>query len=446
MKGKRIFSLLTVLALLASLLTVSAFAAESKTLTLREDWRLTEDLDLAVPAGTTLTIDGNGHHIYELGGMLKNSGAGDVTFVNGTILYPIGASESCTTATSNALMAERKTGSSTGGGTSTGGGGGGGGSTASSTTTTETVTNPDGSTTTTVTDKTTGTVTETTKYTDGSTTTTVTANGQVTTQVKLSQAALDAAQASGSSVTLPMPAVAASSSAAGAPSVTVDLPGAASAQVEIPVSNLTPGTVAVLVAADGTERVIKTTLATENGIAVTLSDGDTVKVVDNTKTFSDVPSGYWGADEIAFAASRELFQGTGDTTFAPEVPMSRAMMLTVLARYNGVDTSKGSTWYEAGAAWAVETGISDGTNLDGALTREQLALMLYRYAGEPAAAGSLSAFGDAENVSSWAVQAMVWATENGLINGVGGDLLNPQGQATRAQVAAILARFVTLVN
>ena len=438
MKGKRIFSLLLVLAMLASLLTVPAFAAETKTLTLREDWRLTQDLDLAVPAGTTLTIDGNGHHIYELGGMLKNSGAGDVVFADGTILYPIGASESCTTETSNALMAARKTG----GGSSTGGGGGGG---SSSSTTTETVTNPDGSTTTTVTDKTTGTVTETTKYTDGSTTTTVTANGQVTTQVKLSQAALDAAQASGSSVTLPMPAVAASSSAAGAPSVTVDLPGAASAQVEIPVSNLTPGTVAVLVAADGTERVIKTTLATENGIAVTLSDGDTVKVVDNTKTFSDVPSGYWGADEIAFAASRELFQGTGDTTFAPEVPMSRAMMLTVLARYNGVDTSKGSTWYEAGAAWAVETGISDGTNLDGALTREQLALMLYRYAGEPAA-GSLSAFGDAENVSSWAVQAMVWATENGLINGVGGDLLNPQGQATRAQVAAILARFVTLVN
>lgn len=439
MKGKRIFSLLTVLAMLASLLTVPAFAAESKTLTLREDWRLTQDLDLAVPAGTTLTIDGGGrYYIYELGGMLKNSGAGDVVFADGTILYPIGASESCTTETSNALMAARKTG----GGSSTGGGGGGG---SSSSTTTETVTNPDGSTTTTVTDKTTGTVTETTKYTDGSTTTTVTANGQVTTQVKLSQAALDAAQASGSSVTLPMPAVAASSSAAGAPSVTVDLPGAASAQVEIPVSNLTPGTVAVLVAADGTERVIKTTLATENGIAVTLSDGDTVKVVDNTKTFADVPSGYWGADEIAFAASRELFQGTGDTTFAPEVPMSRAMMLTVLARYNGVDTSKGSTWYEAGAAWAVETGISDGTNLDGALTREQLALMLYRYAGEPAA-GSLSAFGDAENVSSWAVQAMVWATENGLINGVGGDLLNPQGQATRAQVAAILARFVTLVN
>ena len=211
-------------------------------------------------------------------------------------------------------------------------------------------------------------------------------------------------------------------------------------------AGVTAGTVAVLVTADGTERVIKTTLATENGIAVTLSDGDTVKVVDNTKTFSDVPSGYWGADEIAFAASRELFQGTGDTTFAPEVPMSRAMMLTVLARYNGVDTSKGSTWYEAGAAWAVETGVSDGTNLDGALTREQLALMLYRYAGEPAAGGSLSAFDDAGNVSSWAAQAMVWATENGLINGVGGDLLNPQGQATRAQVAAILARFVTLVN
>ena len=462
MKGKRIFSLLTVLALLASLLTVSASAAEDKTLTLREDWRLTQDLDLAVPAGTTLTIQGNGHHIYEMGGMLKNSGAGDVIFADGTILYPVGVSESCTTETSNALMAARKTGGSTGGG-STGGGGGGG--SASSSTTTETVTNPDGSTTTTVTDKTTGTVTETTKYTDGSTqvvetekdgtaktivtrkdgsssTTVVSADGQVAADVKLPAAVVEEAVASSQTVALPMASVTASVSPVTAPTVTVELPENIAAQVEIPVSNVTPGTVAVLVKADGTEEVIKTSLTTEQGVAVKLSDGDTVKIVDKTKSFSDVPSGYWGADAVAFVASREIFTGTSDTAFAPETTMSRAMIVTVLARLEGVDTSAGEIWYEAGRNWAVENGISDGTNMEQGLTREQLALMLYRYAGQPVAGGDLSGFADGDSVSSWASYAMAWAVNAGLISGVGGDTLNPQGEATRAQVAAIFQRFI----
>ena len=462
MKGKRIFSLLTVLALLASLLTVSASAAEDKTLTLREDWWLTQDLDLAVPAGTTLTIQGNGHHIYEMGGMLKNSGAGDVIFADGTILYPVGVSESCTTETSNALMAARKTGGSTGGG-STGGGGGGG--SASSSTTTETVTNPDGSTTTTVTDKTTGTVTETTEYTDGSTqvvetkkdgtaktivtrkdgsssTTVVSADGQVAADVKLSAAVVEEAVASSQTVALPMASVTASVSPVTAPTVTVELPENIAAQVEIPVSNVTPGTVAVLVKADGTEEVIKTSLTTEQGVAVKLSDGDTVKIVDKTKSFSDVPSGYWGADAVAFVASREIFTGTSDTAFAPETTMSRAMIVTVLARLEGVDTSAGEIWYEAGRNWAVENGISDGTNMEQGLTREQLALMLYRYAGQPVAGGDLSGFADGDSVSSWASYAMAWAVNAGLISGVGGDTLNPQGEATRAQVAAIFQRFI----
>lgn len=462
MKGKRIFSLLTVLALLASLLTVSASAAEDKTLTLREDWRLTQDLDLAVPAGTTLTIQGNGHHIYEMGGMLKNSGAGDVIFADGTILYPVGVSESCTTETSNALMAARKTGGSTGGG-STGGGGGGG--SASSSTTTETVTNPDGSTTTTVTDKTTGTVTETTEYTDGSTqvvetkkdgtaktivtrkdgsssTTVVSADGQVAADVKLPAAVVEEAVASSQTVALPMASVTASVSPVTAPTVTVELPENIAAQVEIPVSNVTPGTVAVLVKADGTEEVIKTSLTTEQGVAVKLSDGDTVKIVDKTKSFSDVPSGYWGADAVAFVASREIFTGTSDTAFAPETTMSRAMIVTVLARLEGVDTSAGEIWYEAGRNWAVENGISDGTNMEQGLTREQMALMLYRYAGQPVAGGDLSGFADGDSVSSWASYAMAWAVNTGLISGVGGDTLNPQGEATRAQVAAIFQRFI----
>ena len=372
---------------------------------------------------------------------------------------------------------------STGGGSS--GGGGGGGTT--SNTTTETVTNPDGSTTTTTTNKTTGTVTETTKYTDGSTqvvetkkdgtvtttntdkdgnktatvenpdgttettvtrkdgsgsTTTVSAGGQVAAEVKLPAAVVEEAAANRQAVTLPMAPVAASATPATAPTVTVELPADTAAQVEIPVSNVTPGTVAVLVKADGTEEVIKTSLTTERGVTVKLSDGDTVKIVDNTKSFSDVPDGYWGADAVAFAASRELFTGTSDTTFAPETTMSRAMIVTVLARFEGVDTSGGETWYEAGRQWAMENGISDGTNMEQGLTREQLALMLYRYAGQPSAGGDLSGFADGDSVSSWASYAMAWAVNEGLISGVGGDTLNSQGEATRVQVAAIFQRFI----
>ncbi|WP_125116614.1 beta strand repeat-containing protein [Agathobaculum sp. Marseille-P7918] len=363
---------------------------------------------------------------------------------------------------------------------------GGGGSSSGSGNKTETTTNPDGSTTTTVTSSN-GTVTETTKFPDGSkevvetkkdgtvtTTTTDTAgnktqvventdgsskttvdnkdgsgsvtvvdeNGQVVSEATLSQSAVAAAQEKGEAVTLPMPEVPVTTDRENAPTVTVDLPSGTSAKVEIPVADVTPGTVAVIVKADGTEEVIKTSLTTENGVAVTLSDGDTVKVVDNSKTFDDVSDNYWGAEAVAFASSRELFAGTSATTFAPDTAMTRAMIVTVLARFEGVDTTTGSTWYEAGQQWAVQNGVSDGTNMDQGLSREQLATMLWRYAGSPSVSNSLSGYTDAGTVSSYAQQAMAWCVEQGIIGGTTTTTLSPQGPATRAQVATILMRYI----
>ena len=92
--------------------------------------------------------------------------------------------------------------------------------------------------------------------------------------------------------------------------------------------------------------------------------------------------------------------------------------------------------------WAVETGISDGSNMSGTVTRQQMAAMLYRYAGSPAVTDSLSGFPDAADVSDYAVDAMTWAVENGLITGMTDGTLNPYGWATRAQVATILQRFM----
>ena len=154
-----------------------------------------------------------------------------------------------------------------------------------------------------------------------------------------------------------------------------------------------------------------------------------------------LPRNIGGADGIAFTASRELFNGTGENTFTPEGDMTRAMVVTVLARYEGVDTSTGDNWYDAGTQWAVENGVSDGSNLDQSITREQLVTMLYRYAGEPAASSSMDSFADAESVSDYAADALVWAVESGIITGMGDGSLNPQGTATRAQVATILMRF-----
>lgn len=360
-----------------------------------------------------------------------------------------------------------------------------GGSSSSSGNKTETIKNPDGSTTTTVT-KPDGSTTETTKWPDGSkevvetkkdgtvTTTTTDAagnktevvqntdgsskttvdnkdgsdsvtvideHGKVVSETTLSQSAVEAAQGKGEAVALPMPELPVTTDRETAPTVTVGLPTNSSVKVEIPVKNVTSGTVAVIVKADGTEEVVKTSLTTENGVVVTLSDGDTVKIVDNSRAFADVPDGYWGADGIAFASSRELMSGTGDNTFAPETAMTRGMMVTLLARLDGVDTSKGGIWYEAGRQWAMEKGISDGTDLDQSLTREQLAAMLYRYAGQPVASEDLRAFTDGDSVSDWAQSAMVWAVKSGILTGTSTTTLSPQDTATRAQVATILMRF-----
>ena len=370
--------------------------------------------------------------------------------------------------------------------------GGSSGGSSSSGDKTETVTNPDGSTTTTVT-KPDGTVTETTKNPDGSkevvetkkdgtvtttttdktgnktetvektdgsstttvdnkdgssSTTSVSKDGQVEAEVKLPAAVVNEAADKGETVTLPMPQVPVTSDKDSAPTVTVDLPANTTAKVEIPVEDVTYGTVAIRVKADGTEEIIKTTLTTENGVAVTLADGETVKIVDNAKDFVDVPDAYWGSAFVDFVTSRGLFSGTSATTFSPDLPMTRAMIVTVLAAYDGADTTAavGDHWYSAGQQWAMENGVSDGTNMEGTLTREQLAVMLWSYAGRPQASGSLSRYDDAGSVSFWAEDAMIWAVENGLISGSdSGDLL-PQGQATRVQVATILMRFVETLH
>ena len=170
----------------------------------------------------------------------------------------------------------------------------------------------------------------------------------------------------------------------------------------------------------------------------------TFSKIEDTKPskngFDDVASSDWFADAVKYVADKGLMNGTDDNQFSPNASTTRGMLMTVLARYAGEDTTGGATWYEKGMNWAKAKGVSDGTNPNADITREQLVTMLYRYAGSPATNGSLDNFSDASTVSSYAVNAMQWAVANGIVNGSNGKL-NPQKNATRAQVAAILMRF-----
>ena len=328
-----------------------------------------------------------------------------------------------------------------GGGSSGGSAGGSSGGSAGGTTDTTTEKNPDGSTTTTTTDETTGTVTETTKTADGSTGTVVTnKEGQVTEASAFvsAEAAKEAAE-NGEAVTLPVE-VPVAESTEDAAAVEISVPkSAGSVKVEVPVENVTPGTVAVKVNPDGTEEIIKTSIPTENGIQLTVEGDATIKIVDNSREFKDVQAaGHWAQDAIDFVTSRELFKGKTEDTFAPEEPTTRAQVMTVLARLDGADTSGSAL--QKGMEWAVENGVSDGSKPNGTITRQQLATMLYRYAGSPAVEGSLS-FPDADGVADYAEAAMLWAVQTGIINGKTDGTLDPAGLATRAQVATMMARY-----
>lgn len=289
----------------------------------------------------------------------------------------------------------------------------------------ETIVNADGSVTK-IETKSDGTVIETTTWRDGSTLTAETSpNGRVETVEK---------RADGTTVETVEPA-------SGGITASVSVPkSVGSTRVDIPVSKPTGSMVAVIVHPDGTEEIVRGSVVTETGIALRAEGDVRLKIIDNAKRFNDMAD-HWAKDAVEFASSRELFNGVGNDAFGPDLSMTRGMVSTVLARLAGADTAGGETWYAKGTVWAVENGISDGTNPEQPVTREQLAAMLYRYAGSPAVSGELG-FDDADSISAWARDAVRWCVDNGILNGVGGNRMTPQDFARRGQVAAMLMRFL----
>ena len=320
-------------------------------------------------------------------------------------------------------------GSGTGGsGTTPGSGTGGsntpGSGTGDSGTTTKTETAPDGTVTTTVTDSKTGASTVTVKSPDGSVSVTETdAAGNISRQESF---------ADGVKVSTKIPVN-------GSVSASVSLPAgmeSATVTVQAPV---TAGTVAVNSA---TGKVVMRSVPVDGGLKVVLDGSADIVLVDRSMDFGDMPGSHWAADSVDFVTAHGLFNGTGDK-FSPDTHMTRTMLMTVLARFDGVDTDSGSTWYEAGMEWAVANKISDGTNPDADISREELAVMLYRYAGLPElndAGEVLSGYPDAGEIDDWASLAMRWAVQNGIIQGTYGRL-NPGGKALRSEVSAMIERF-----
>ena len=188
--------------------------------------------------------------------------------------------------------------------------------------------------------------------------------------------------------------------------------------------------------------------------------GNTFKMPDKAVTvsavfvpvtfpFTDVKSGDWFYDAVAYVYANGLMDGVSGTTFEPNANMTRAMVWAILARIDG-ETVTGAAWATDARAWAMAEGVSDGTDPNGLVTREQFATMLYRYAvakGYDVSIGestNILSYADFGQISEYAIPAMQWACGSGIVTGVTDSTLAPQGTATRAQCAAMLMRFVEL--
>ena len=192
---------------------------------------------------------------------------------------------------------------------------------------------------------------------------------------------------------------------------------------------------------------------------LTVSTRIEVEFTNSKLPFTDVRESDWFYEDVAFAYENGLFAGTSDTTFSPNASMTRAMLVTVLYRLEGQPAVNGRSgfsdvqyngYYEDAVTWAADNGIVNGTSTttfspNANVTREQMAAILYRYAQHKkyntAASSGLNGFTDHASVSGYAAASLEWAVAEKLVNGSAGKLM-PTGNATRAQVAAILHRFV----
>ena len=194
----------------------------------------------------------------------------------------------------------------------------------------------------------------------------------------------------------------------------------------------------------------------KGGVTVTAVFGCDGGAACPSKGFTDVDSEKWYHEYMDYAVEQGLLEGTSPTTMEPDATLTRAQLAQILYNLEGkpqvqgdldfTDVAEGK-WYYAAILWANQEGVVDGMSPDTFapnedISRQDLALMLYRYAGEPTVTGDLDGFKDAGQVGDWAEEAITWAVEEGIIDGMTPTTLEPTGTATRAQAAAMLQRFL----
>lgn len=160
--------------------------------------------------------------------------------------------------------------------------------------------------------------------------------------------------------------------------------------------------------------------------------------------FVDVSVNAWYYETVKAAYDAGLMNGVTDTEFAPNAPLTRAMIWTIIARASGVETEGGATWYAKAQEWVVANGVSDGEDPMGDVTREQLVTMLWRLNGSEVMTGYIGNYIDTGDISEWANQAMLWAVQNGIIEGDENMALAPKADTTRAQAATFFVRYLTV--
>lgn len=425
-------------------------AQQEKTLTLREDWRLTNDLDLAIPEGTTLTIDGQGkYHIYEMGGTLQNSGLGKVRFVNGATLYPAESGETCDPASSDALMEQRQPHKVT------------------------------------VAQPTNGSVTASSATAKEGETVTLT----ITADSGYEPADLNVTTADGTPITVTnntftMPATdvtvsatfrkvdSGSSGGSGPTNYSITPPSdVANGTVQVSPSRASKGsTVTITVTPDQGYELSSLTVEDRQGKALDLTDkGDGMytftmpassvsiqaafrEIVDEvTPPFTDIREEDYYYDAVLWAVENGVTNGTGADTFSPDVTVSRAQMITFLWRAHGAPKATGSNpftdvsaddYYYDAVLWAVENGVTTGTGGDtfaphAPVSRAQAVTFQWRAAGSPAASGS--GFDDVAG-DAWYTDAVTWAVSEEITNGTGGNHFSPDAVVSRAQAVTFLYR------
>ena len=235
-------------------------------------------------------------------------------------------------------------------------------------------------------------------------------------------------------------------------------------RIELPATKA--GQALSIVNSDGTRTPIKKSAIIGDVVYAIVTGTATLEITEIHHYWYDVKDDDWFADAISFVVSHELMNGVDRYEFAPKSPMTRAMLVTVLYRLEdepefsvGLDSFSDvdvKSWYAEAVAWASENGLVNGTDRgfepNANITREQIATILYRYAKyiglvdqDAAVSGDMSKFTDGEKVSAWAQEAMAWAVEVGLFKGDDTGSLNPQGNATRAEVATLLERLIKLI-